>query len=458
MWFFTAVVVLLIGAVAVVASGRWGGMAEAYDDRPDMRVPANRQLSADDIESSRFAVGVRGYRMDEVDTLLERVAREVGERDRRIAALERAVHPSVQTPPGDGVPVRAAENPSLADTDVVHAPVGRHAARRPPTQPEQTTDPRAADATEPVTDQPTPPDATTELTAADAAPTSESAETTGAAETMDPAAPTGSAETDEATKPAEAPESAETSGDEGEQSAQAQGRPMPVVMPRLRDPEPAQAPAAEDATQTPDASTDPVQAQHPAPAVPRLRDPAPAEPQTTNPQPSQPSAAQPSAASSAADASAGPSSAADASAAGRSAADASAAEESAVGLASGGESGSSDVPTAEQPVSAAGGHEADADTAEIPAVSDSANGAQGGAAEQAERRVWTVHGAPSQTVRPAPKRTDDAVRPAPKPGQQGPKAVPRSVPSAVQETEAEEAEEAGEAEVEHDQSPAERRA
>ena len=73
-------------------------------------------------------------------------------------------------------------------------------------------------------------------------------------------------------------------------------------------------------------------------------------------------------------------------------------------------------------------------------------------AEQAERPVWTVLGAPSQTVRPAPKRTDDAVRPAPKPGQQGPKAVPRSVPSAVQGTEAEEAD------VDQDQSPAERRA
>lgn len=90
MWFFALVIVVLIGAVAVVASGRWGGMAEVYDDRPDVLVPARRALTAEDIESSRFAVGVRGYRMDEVDTLLERVAREVAERDRRIAALERA--------------------------------------------------------------------------------------------------------------------------------------------------------------------------------------------------------------------------------------------------------------------------------------------------------------------------------------------------------------------------------
>ena len=39
MWFFGLIVVLLIGAVAVVASGRWGAMAPAYDDRPDLTVP-----------------------------------------------------------------------------------------------------------------------------------------------------------------------------------------------------------------------------------------------------------------------------------------------------------------------------------------------------------------------------------------------------------------------------------
>src|SRR5262245_1015230 len=128
MWFFTVVVVLLIGAVAVVASGRWGGMADAYDDRPDMRVPADRLLGADDIESSRFAVGVRGYRMDEVDSLLERVSREVAERDRRIADLERAVSPIAEAP-GE---VQPAENPSGAESDAVSAPVGRHAAPRSP--------------------------------------------------------------------------------------------------------------------------------------------------------------------------------------------------------------------------------------------------------------------------------------------------------------------------------------
>jgi len=145
-WFFTLIIVLLIGAVAVVASGRWGGMSEAYDDRPDMRVPANRVLVAEDIESSKFAVSARGYRMDEVDSLLERVAREVAERDRRIADLERAVTPMVQGPDGSSF----ATHPEAVAALVERAPVGRHAAPRPADQPALTPEPTPVAEPEPV--------------------------------------------------------------------------------------------------------------------------------------------------------------------------------------------------------------------------------------------------------------------------------------------------------------------
>ncbi|MFF0264363.1 DivIVA domain-containing protein [Kribbella sp. NPDC004536] len=116
MWFFGLIVVLLIGAVAVVASGRWGAMGTAYDDRPDMTVPARQALTSVDIEGARFAVGVRGYRMDEVDTLLERVAKEVAERDRRIADLERAVAPIVESPEGHGFTSKPYDDAAFDDT------------------------------------------------------------------------------------------------------------------------------------------------------------------------------------------------------------------------------------------------------------------------------------------------------------------------------------------------------
>jgi len=123
MWFFGLIVVLLIGAVAVVASGRWGAMAPAYDDRPDVSVPARQALSSDDIETARFGVAVRGYRMDEVDTLLERVAREVAERDRRIADLERAVTPIMHGPEGAGFTSRSEYDPADFDDTGFQQPI-----------------------------------------------------------------------------------------------------------------------------------------------------------------------------------------------------------------------------------------------------------------------------------------------------------------------------------------------
>jgi len=76
-WFFAVLIVLLMGAVAVVAAGRGGSMAEVYDDRPDARVQAEGPLTADDLRKVRFTTALRGYRMSEVDALLERLAIEL---------------------------------------------------------------------------------------------------------------------------------------------------------------------------------------------------------------------------------------------------------------------------------------------------------------------------------------------------------------------------------------------
>jgi DivIVA domain-containing protein len=76
-WFFAVVVVAVLGAVAVVATGRGGSMAEAFDDRPDARVPDDGPLTARDLRRVRFSSAVRGYRMSEVDALLDRLALEL---------------------------------------------------------------------------------------------------------------------------------------------------------------------------------------------------------------------------------------------------------------------------------------------------------------------------------------------------------------------------------------------
>ena len=79
MWFFAILVVLALGGVALLAAGRGTPMAEVYDDRPDSTVPADGPLVADDVRRVRFSLAFRGYRMSEVDALLDRVAKQLAE-------------------------------------------------------------------------------------------------------------------------------------------------------------------------------------------------------------------------------------------------------------------------------------------------------------------------------------------------------------------------------------------
>jgi DivIVA domain-containing protein len=76
MWLFAILVVLALGGVAVVAAGRGTPMSRAYDDAPDSLVPVDGPVTADDLRRIRFPVAFRGYRMAEVDALLDRLAEE----------------------------------------------------------------------------------------------------------------------------------------------------------------------------------------------------------------------------------------------------------------------------------------------------------------------------------------------------------------------------------------------
>jgi DivIVA domain-containing protein len=76
MWFFAILVVLAMGGIALVAAGRGTPMEPAYDDRPDAEVPRDGELGAADLRRVRFSLAFRGYRMSEVDALLDRLARE----------------------------------------------------------------------------------------------------------------------------------------------------------------------------------------------------------------------------------------------------------------------------------------------------------------------------------------------------------------------------------------------
>src|SRR3989442_6054128 len=92
LYFQFLVVAAVFGAIAWVAAGRGGGLDDPRQDRPEPALADDRQLGKEDIDGARFAVAFRGYRMDQVDRLLDRLAAEIQHPDPLIADL---------TQPGD---------------------------------------------------------------------------------------------------------------------------------------------------------------------------------------------------------------------------------------------------------------------------------------------------------------------------------------------------------------------
>lgn len=93
MWFFAILIVLTLGGVALVAAGRGEPLAEVYDDRPDVVLPTDGPVSAAALRRVRFPLAFRGYRMAEVDALLDRVAAQLEERGATADAPETKPQP-----------------------------------------------------------------------------------------------------------------------------------------------------------------------------------------------------------------------------------------------------------------------------------------------------------------------------------------------------------------------------
>ena len=87
-WLQLVVIVALLAAVGWLAIGGGGHMSEPEPDRPDLALPGDGLLAREDVDRVRFSVGARGYRMDEVDDVLDRLAHEIEVREERIAQLE----------------------------------------------------------------------------------------------------------------------------------------------------------------------------------------------------------------------------------------------------------------------------------------------------------------------------------------------------------------------------------
>ncbi len=75
-WVLAILGVLAMGAIGLVAAGHGGPLAPVHDDRPDPGLPRDRALTGEDLRRVRFPLALRGYRMSEVDALLDRLAEE----------------------------------------------------------------------------------------------------------------------------------------------------------------------------------------------------------------------------------------------------------------------------------------------------------------------------------------------------------------------------------------------
>jgi hypothetical protein len=96
-WFLLISLAVVVAAVtlAVLGSGgdgsgaaAAGGLADAPPDQLDEPLPPGRPVSRADVDGLRLPVTARGYRMQQVDDILDRLGAELAERDARIAELE----------------------------------------------------------------------------------------------------------------------------------------------------------------------------------------------------------------------------------------------------------------------------------------------------------------------------------------------------------------------------------
>lgn len=73
--------------VASFAFGRGEELAPAPPDGTPVELPDGRPVRGEDVRGLRLSVVARGYRMGEVDWVLDQLATQLDERDREIARL-----------------------------------------------------------------------------------------------------------------------------------------------------------------------------------------------------------------------------------------------------------------------------------------------------------------------------------------------------------------------------------
>ena len=122
--------ILVVGGLLFLGAswllGRGETQPPADLDRSPVELPDDRPVTADDVRALQISVALRGYRMTEVDWLIDQFARTLEERDAEIAALRaRTAHPEKTLTPKD------SENPTTPDLVVPPAAGTEDTQERP---------------------------------------------------------------------------------------------------------------------------------------------------------------------------------------------------------------------------------------------------------------------------------------------------------------------------------------
>ncbi len=75
-WLLWTLAVVVLGIAAVAASGRLGELPATVTDTPTPHLPEGA-ITGDELRAARFTVVTRGYSMQQVDELLDRLARQL---------------------------------------------------------------------------------------------------------------------------------------------------------------------------------------------------------------------------------------------------------------------------------------------------------------------------------------------------------------------------------------------
>src|SRR4051794_31168832 len=83
---FLLLAVGVLAVIALVAAGHGEGLAEAEPDVSPVALPVDA-VTAADVAGVRFPSALRGYRMADVDAVLDRLESELAAREARVAGL-----------------------------------------------------------------------------------------------------------------------------------------------------------------------------------------------------------------------------------------------------------------------------------------------------------------------------------------------------------------------------------